>query len=58
MPFIEDDHVVETFPPDAPNEPFPIGILPRRSRRAWRCWGLGRVRHLFDLHIWVPSLEY
>jgi Homeodomain-like domain len=26
--------------------------------RAWRCWGLGRLRHLLDVHIRIPSLEY
>ena len=29
------------------------------SRRAWRCWGLGRHRHLLSLHVQVriPALE-
>ena len=27
------------------------------AERAWRCWGLGRVRHLLDVHIGIPSLE-
>ena len=30
MIFIDDDHVIKTFPPDAPNESFAISILPGR----------------------------
>jgi hypothetical protein len=26
--------------------------------KAWRTWGLGRIRHLLDLHVGVPSLEH
>ncbi len=31
----------------------------RSARRAWRCWGLGRHRHLLSLHVQVriPALE-
>src|SRR5262245_53138866 len=30
----------------------------RHDTRAWRCWGLCRVRQLLDLHIGIPSLEH
>src|SRR6266581_1326528 len=29
---------------------------PPVRERAWRCWGLGRVRHLFDFHVRIPWL--
>src|SRR6202140_4398077 len=35
MPLAEHDNVVKTFPPDRTHRPFPISILPRRSRRGW-----------------------
>ncbi len=31
--FVEDDHVVETLPANATNEPFDVRVLPRRARR-------------------------
>jgi hypothetical protein len=35
-----------------------VAARPRQTR-AWRCWGLGRDRHLFGLHVQVrlPTLE-
>jgi hypothetical protein len=27
-------------------------------RRAWRSWGLGRIRQLLDLHVRVPVLQH
>ena len=34
MPFIHDDHVIQAFPPDRPDHPFDIWVLPRRSVRS------------------------
>ena len=33
-------------------------ILSRAEVRAWRSWGLCRVRHLLDFHVRIPLLEY
>ena len=33
MPFVEDNHVVETFTANAAEDPFDVGALPRRARR-------------------------
>ena len=30
----------------------------REDTRAWRTWGLCRVRHLSDFHVRIPSLEH
>ena len=32
MPLMQDDHLIQTLPSDTPDEPFDIGILPRRAR--------------------------
>jgi hypothetical protein len=45
---VEDDHVVEEFPPDAPDEPLDVGALPRRLR--------GDL-HLGHAHAGHPSSE-
>ena len=41
MPFAEHDHVIQTFPPNRPDEPLGERILPR---------ALWRREHLFDAH--------
>ncbi len=48
MLLIQDDHVVEAFPADTPNEPFTIGILPGTSRSA---------DHLLDAHVLDAALR-
>src|SRR5215813_5563297 len=48
MSFVEDDHVVETFPANAADEAFRVSILPRR---VWR------GDHLFDLHPFHSTAE-
>ena len=42
MWLVQDDHVVEAFATDTPDEPFDVGILPGTS---------GRDQHLFDPHV-------
>ena len=32
MPFAKDNHVVDAFPPDRPNQPLRLSVLPRRPR--------------------------
>src|SRR5262249_19072794 len=33
-------------------------LIPLWAWRAWRCWGLGRIRQLLDLHVRVPVLKH
>ena len=48
---------------DCPDCGTPLKLKARAHRsfrtRAWRCWGLGRHRHLLSLHVQVriPALE-
>src|SRR5512134_281117 len=42
MPLMEDDHMVQTFPADTPNQALDIWVLPRTP---------GRNHDLFDLHV-------
>src|SRR6266403_3514376 len=45
MSLMQDDHVVQAFAADAPNQPFDVWILPRTPRGD---------DHLFDLHVLHP----
>jgi hypothetical protein len=49
MAFAKDNHVINTFPPDRPDQPLSIAALPRRSRG---CWAIA------DAHDTNTSLEY
>ena len=49
MLVVEDDHMIQAFPPDRPDRSFDVRILPRRVRRG---------EDLFDLeHQRLPGLE-
>ena len=45
MPLMQDDHLIQTLPPDTSNEPFHIRILPRT---------LGSGSHFLDAHVLDP----
>src|SRR6266700_3319838 len=45
MPLVQDDDMIQTLPPDTPDEPFNIGILPRTP---WR------NEDLLDAHMLDP----
>ncbi len=34
---VEDDHVIEALAPNASNDPFDVGVLPRGARRRGTC---------------------
>ena len=42
MPLMQDEHLIQTLPPDTANEPFHRGILPRT---------LGSGQHFLDVHV-------
>src|SRR5260370_41189341 len=35
-----------------------VNSLADLATRAWRCWGLCRVRHLLDLQVRIPVFEH
>ena len=45
MSLVQDDHVIEAFAADTPNQPFDVRILPRTS---------GGNQHVFDPHVPHP----
>ena len=45
MALVQDDHVVQAFTADTPDQPLDVGILPRTS---------GGDEHFFDPHVLHP----